>query len=170
MTQKMMQQVSKILGVGTESIAEMPEEILTSMQTVLENVEIQNEEDKQILCEDLDSYWVKGTVLLSLAEAAKNTGISYETLKSLDFDTQQNIVFEYMADSKDTERIYAIVNKALSVHELKSVALLLSVSESELHMLPDAVQEQLCGMYAMEYEEGQDNSALIASLKALVQV
>ena len=170
MTQKMMQQVSEILGVGTESIAEMPEEILTSMQTVLENVEIQNEEDKQILCEDLDSYWVKGTVLLSLAEAAKNTGISYETLKSLDFDTQQNIVFEYMADSKDTERIYDIVNKALSVRELKSVALLLSVSESELHMLPDAVQEQLCGMYAMEYEEGQDNSALIASLKALVQV
>lgn len=169
MTQKMMQQVSEILGVGTESIAEMPEEILTSMQTVLENVEIQNEEDKQILTEDLDSYWVKGTVLLSLAEAAKNTGISYETLKSLDFDTQQNIVFEYIVDSKDTERIYAIVNKALSVHELKSVALLLSVSESELHMLPDAVQEQLCGMYAMEYEEGQDNSALIASLKALVQ-
>ena len=103
MTQKMMQQVSEILGVGTESIAEMPEEILTSMQTILENVEIQNEEDKQILCEDLDSYWVKGTVLLSLAEAAKNTGISYETLKSLDFDTQQNIVFEYMADSKDTD-------------------------------------------------------------------
>ena len=170
MTQKMMQQVSEILGVGTESIAEMPEEILTSMQTILENVEIQNEEDKQILCEDLDSYWVKGTVLLSLAEAAKNTGISYETLKSLDFDTQQNIVFEYMADSKDTERNYAIVNKELSVHELKSVALLLSVSESELHMLPDAVQEQLCGMYAMEYEEGQDNSALIDFLKALVQV
>lgn len=170
MTQKMMQQVSEILGVGTENIAEMPEEILTSMQTVLENVEIQNEEDKQILCEDLDSYWVKGTVLLSLAEAAKNTGISYETLKNLDFDTQQNIVFEYMSDSKDTGRIYAIVNKALSVHELKSVALLLSVSESELHMLPDAVQEQLCGMYAMEYEEGQDNSALIDSLKALVQV
>ena len=47
MTQKMMQQVSEILGVGTESIAEMPEEILTSMQTILENVEIQNEEDKQ---------------------------------------------------------------------------------------------------------------------------
>ena len=43
MTQKMMQQVSEILGVGTENIAEMPEEILTSMQTVLENVEIQNE-------------------------------------------------------------------------------------------------------------------------------
>ena len=79
-------------------------------------------------------------------------------------------MFEYMADSKDTERIYAIVNKELSVHELKSVALLLSVSESELHMLPDAVQEQLCGMYAMEYEEGQDNSALIDFLKALVQV
>lgn len=162
-------EISKILGVTAESLAEMPTDILGSMQTVLENIEVRTDEDRQILYDDLNSYWVKGTVLVELSEVSKNSGISYDTLKNLDFDTQQDIVFEYMADSKNIERIYEITNKALAIMELEKVSELINIPISKLKTFPIDIQEKMCGMYAMEYEENGDNSMLIASLKGMVK-
>ncbi|MCM1228360.1 MAG: hypothetical protein NC320_13235 [Clostridium sp.] len=161
-------EISKILGVTAESLAEMPTDILGSMQTVLENIEVRTDEDRQILYDDLNGYWVKGTVLVELSEVSKNSGIAYDTLKNLDFDVQQEIVFEYMADSKNIERIYEITNKALAVMELEKVSELINIPVSKLKKLPLDIQEKMCGMYAMEYEENGDNSTLIASLKGMV--
>lgn len=169
MTHEMTNDIAKILGVDADSITQLPEDILGSMQTILENVEVRNDEDRQMLYEDLNSYWLKGTILIGLAEVAKNSGLPYDTLKSLDLYTQQTIVYEYMADSSNLERIYAVTNKALSIMELKKISELISVPENELHKLSETVKEKICGMYSMEYEEGGDNSALIVSLKEMVQ-
>lgn len=168
MTHEMMRDISQILGVEIKSIQQMPEEILGSMQTVLENIEVRTDEDRQMLYEDLDRYWIKGSVLTMLVEVSKNTGIPYDTLKNFDFDTQQDIVFEYMADSSNIERIYAVTNKALSFIELGKISKLIDVPENELHELSDSVKEQICGMYFMEYEEDGDNSALVASLTEVI--
>ena len=169
MTQEMTKNIAEILGDDTSSNEQIPEEILGSMQTILENIEIRTDEDRQILYDDLNSYWVKGTVLTELAEVSKNSGIPYDTLKNLDFDTQQDIVFEYMADSKNIERIYEITNKALSVMELENVSELINIPVSKLITFPIDIQEKICGMYSMEYEENGDNSSLIASLKGMVE-
>lgn len=168
MTQEIMNDIAKMLGVSLDSLKAMPEEILGSMQTILENVEVKNDEDRKILYNDLNSYWVKGTIFTALVEVAKNTGIPYVTLKKLDFYTQESIVYEYMADSSNIERIYEIANKALAVTEIKKIAEFISVPESELEKLSDDIKEHICGMYSMEYEENGNNSALVSALKELV--
>lgn len=169
MTQEMKKNIAKILGVDTSSIEQFLEEILDSMQTILENIEVRTDEDRQILYDDLNGYWVKGTVLVELSEVSKNSGIPYDTLKNLDFDTQQDIVFEYMADSGNIDRIYEITNKALSVMELEKVSELINIPISKLKIFPIDIQEKMCGMYSMEYEENGDNSSLIVSLKGMVE-
>ena len=169
MTQEMTKSIAEILGIDISSIEQFPEEILGSMQTILENIEVRTDEDRQILYDDLNGYWVKGTVLTELAEVSKNSGIPYDTLKNLDFDTQQDIVFEYMADSGNIDRIYEITNKALSVMELENVSELINIPISRLRTFPIDIQEKMCGMYSMEYEENDDNSSLIVSLKGMVE-
>ena len=52
---------------------------------------------------------------------------------------------------------------ALSSLELKNVSDVLNIPIAELEKLPDEVQQQLCGMYAMEY--GDEN--LAANLREL---
>ena len=169
MQKEIIKNISEILGVDTSSIEQFPEEILGSMQTIFENIEVRTDEDRQILYDDLNGYWVKGTMLVELSEVSKNSGITYDTLKNLDFDTQQDIVFEYMADSKNIERIYEITNKALAVMELEKVSELINIPVSKLRTFPIDIQEKICGMYSMEYEENGDNSSLIASLKGMVE-
>lgn len=157
-----------ILGVSEDGINILPEDILGSMQAVYDNVVIKNDEDREILYAELDKLWVKGNVLIGLKEVADNTGIAYKTLCNLDYDTQQELVFEYMADSGNTNRLYEITNSALAVIELEMVSKLINVPVSTLRTLPIDIQEKMCGMYSMEYEENADNSELITALKGLV--
>lgn len=149
----MISKIAKILGVSEESITALPSEIVSSMQNLLENVEVKTEEDAKTLYAELDSYQTKGTVLLGLNEVAKDTGIDMETLKALDFDTQQELVFEYMADSSNTDRLFEITNKALAILEIESVAKVIGKPVSDLKQLTYDTQVQLCGIYAMESDE-----------------
>lgn len=91
--------------------------------------------------------------LLGLNDVARDTGIAIATLKNLDFDTQQELVFEYMADSSNTERLFEVINKALAVMEIGNVAKVLEISEEKLKEIPYDKQVQLCGIYAMESDE-----------------
>lgn len=45
----MINKISKILGVSEESITALPSEIVSSMQNLLENVEVKTEEDAKTL-------------------------------------------------------------------------------------------------------------------------
>ena len=67
----MISKIAQILGVSEESITALPSEIVSSMQNLLENVEVKTEEDAKSLYAELDSYWTKGTVLLGLNETCK---------------------------------------------------------------------------------------------------
>ena len=168
MKHEFISQTADILGVSEDGITILPEDILSSMQAVYDNVAVKNDEDRKILYAELDRLWVKGNVLLGLKEAAENTGIAYKTLCNLDYDTQQELVFEYMADSENTYRLYELTNKALAVIELEKVSRLIDVPVSRLRALPIDIQEKMCGTYSMEYEENGDNSALIAAMKGMV--
>lgn len=142
--------IAKILGVTEENISALPTDILGSMQNVIENIEVKSEDDAKMLYAELEGYWSKGIVLLGLSDVARDTGIALDTLKNLDSDVQKELVYEYMADSSNTSRLYDIVNKALSVMELNTIANLIGVPVSKLREYPHEVQTQLCGIYAME--------------------
>lgn len=167
MTQQVKNNIAKILGVSEDSISALPKEITDSMQAVLENVDVRNEEDAKMLYSELDGYWTKGNILIGLNDVSRDTGISLNTLKNLDYDTQQELVFEYMADSSNTAHLYDVVNKALAVMELENVAKLIDIPVSRLKEYPFETQVQLCGMYSMEYDES-DSFELISRLKGVI--
>lgn len=161
-------EAAKILGVSEDSISAMDDEIKNSMTAVFETIAVKNDEDKKAVYEAFDNLWQKGSVLLGLSEVAKATGIPHNTLKNLDYDTQQTLVYEYMMDSSQIERFYEVTNKALAVIELDKVAKLLSVSVRELRKLPLNIQERICGAYTMEYDKDSINTELIDELREMI--
>lgn len=164
----MYRKIAEILGVSEEDITAMPTEILNSMQALFETVDVKANSDRKILYSELDKLWTKGVVFLGLKEVSESTKITDSTLFSLDFETQQKLVFEYMADSENIARFYEIVNSALEISELKNVAKLIKIPTENLKKLPSEIQKKMCAYYSMEYEENGDNSELVATLKGLV--
>lgn len=94
MNNRQITEVAKILGVSEDSISAMDDEIKGGMQSVLENISVQNDEDKKEVYNALDMLWQKGSVLIGLGEVAKATGIPHNTLKNLDYETQQTLVYD----------------------------------------------------------------------------
>lgn len=150
MTNEQTAKIAEILGVTVENIYSMPVDILDSMQNVLKCIEVNNEDDAKMLYSELENYRIKGTVLHTLNDLARDTGISVNTLKSLDFDTQKELAYEYLADSSNTNLFFEIINKALAVMEINTIANLIGISAVKLKELPYDTQVQLCGIYAME--------------------
>lgn len=168
MNDKQLAEVARILGVSEDSISAMDDDVKKDMQTIFETVSVRNDEDKKAVYEALDTLWQKGTVYIGLDEIAKVTGIPFVTLRNLDLETQQTIVYEYMMYTSQVDRIYQITNKALAVMELDKVASLVSVPVRELRKLPRIVQERICGAYTMEYDPDSTNTELIDSIREMI--
>ena len=164
MTNEQRTEIAKIIGVSEDSISAMDENFKADMVTALTS----KNNDKTALYNELDRLWQKGSVYIGLAEIAKNTGISLVALHSLDFNTQTELVYEYMADSSQTERFYEIVNRELSVLEIEKIAKMLGISVTRLRSLPREMQERICGIYAMEYDEDSTNAELIENIREII--
>ena len=168
MNNNQLSEIAKILGVSEDSITAMDDDIKNDMQSAFEKASIQNDADKKALYDTLDELWQKGTVYIGLDEAAKSTGIPLNTLRSLDYETQQTIVYEFMMDSSQTARFYDLVNKALAVADLPNVAKLIGTPVRELRSLPRRIQENVCGAYAMEYDADSTNTDLIDTIREMI--
>lgn len=81
MNNNQLAEVAKILGVSEDSISVMNDEIKNSMTAVFEQVAVKTDEDKKAVFEALDNLWQKGSIYIELAEVAKSTGITVETLR-----------------------------------------------------------------------------------------
>lgn len=168
MNNNQLAEAAKILGVSEDSITAMDDEIKNSMTAVFEQIAVKNDEDKKAVFEALDHLWHKGTVYIGLDEVAKSTGITLATLRSLDYETQQTIVYEFMMDSSQTARFCDLVNKALAVADLDKVANLIGTPVRELRSLPRRIQENICGAYAMEYDPDSTNTELIDNIREMI--
>ena len=164
MTNEQRTEIAKIIGVSEDSITALDENFKADMVTAL----ISKSNDKTALYSELDRLWQKGSVYIGLAEIAKNTGISLIALHSLDFNTQTELVYEYMADSSQTERFYEIVNRELSVLEIEKIAKMLGISVTRLRSLTREMQERICGIYAIEYDEDSTNAELIENIREII--
>lgn len=168
MTKEQTTEIARILDVSEDSISAMDDEIKNNMTAIFETIVVKNDEDKKAVFEALDNLWQKGSIYIELSEVAKSTGISIDTLRSLDYETQQAIVYEFLMDSSQTARFYDIVNKSLAVADLPNVAKLISVSVRELRSLPRSIQENICGAYAMEYDPDSTNMELIDNIREMI--
>ena len=158
-------EIANLLGVSEDSITALDENFKADMVTAL----TEKNSNKTALYNELDSIWQKGTIYIELAEIARNTGISLVALHSLDLSIQQELVFEYMADSSRTERFYEIVNRELAVLEIEKIARMIGVPVTRLRSLSRDMQERICGMYAMEFDEDSTNAVLIENIRNLVE-
>lgn len=165
MTNEQRAEIAKIIGVSEDSISAMDENFKADMVTAL----AENSADKTALYNELDRLWQKGTVYIGLLEVAKNTGISLVALHSLDHNTQTEIVYEYMADSSQTEYFYEIVNKALSVMEIEKISDMVGIPVSRLRSLPQEIQKNICGRYSMEFDEDSTNAELIRNIREIIE-
>ena len=165
MTNKQLAEIAKFLGVSEDSISAMDDNIKADMVTAL----TEKSADKTTLYNELDRLWQKGSIYIELAEIAKITGISLVALHSLSLSTQQELVFEYMADSSQTERFYEVVNRELAVLEIERIARMVGMPVTRLRSLPQDMQERVCGMYAMEFDEYSTNAELIASIRNIIE-
>lgn len=152
-----------LLGVDTDSLKGFPEHTQNAMITVVEVVEINDQDGAKTAFAELEKLWLGGVLESGMREVAAATGIPYKTLSVLSDKARQQIYYAFCYDSKDIEGIYRLVQTALSSLELKNVSDVLNIPVAELEKLPDEVQQQLCGMYAMEY--GDEN--LAANLREL---
>ena len=168
MDENKMKQIAEILGVSADSISAMDDEIKNSMMAIFETFAVKNDEDKKAVFEALDDLWQKGSVYIEIAEVAKSMGISLDSLRSLDYETQQAIVYEFLMDSSKMERIYELTNNALAVADLPNVAKLISVPVRELRSLPRSIQENICGTYMMEYDPDSTNMELIDNIREMI--
>lgn len=165
MTNEQCAEIARIIGVSEDSISAMDENIKADMVTAL----TEKSADKTALYNELDRLWQKGTIYIELAEIARNTGISLVSLHSLDLATQQELVFEYMADSSQTERFYEVVNRELAVLEIERIALMVGMPVTRLRSLSKETQERICGMYAMEFDEDSTNAELIENIRNIIE-
>lgn len=163
MDNRRLTEIAKFLGVSEDSISAMDDEIRNRMTDVFETLK-----DKKAVYDTLDDLWQKGSVYVELHEVARATGIPYATLKNLDYETQQTIVYEFMMDTSQTDRIYQLTNSALAVMELDKVAKLISVPLRELRKLQTSIQERICGAYAMKYDPDSTNVELIDDIREMI--
>ena len=165
MTKEQLAEIARIIGVSEDSITAFDENIKSDMVTAL----IEKCADKTALYNELDRLWQKGSVYIGLAEIARNTGISLVALHSLSLSTQQELVFEYMADNSQTEHFYEVVNRELAVLEIERIARMVGMPVTRLRSLPQETQERICGMYAMEFDEDSTNAELIANIRTIIE-
>ena len=164
-TNEYIKQIAEILEAGEESIEYLPEEIKDSMQAVFETLPAETDEQKAEIYDALDELWQKGIVITELKEISLSTGISFTTLENLDYETQKELVYEFMMDSSQNERFFSIVNKGLALSEIMNIANFLSVSVSKIKALPVDTQIEMCSVYAMEYDEDGSNAELLDRLR-----
>lgn len=174
MQNKNLEIAAKILGTTAERLGKFDEESINEMTAAVEMIPIDTEENVMQLHKELNNIWQKAVARECMVTVAKETGVSLDTLLSLDIQSQLMIDWDYnmaLAD-EDTERavrsVYENVQRALAIIELPDVAELLGVEYDKLRLYSREVWEQLCGAYAMQYEDGGDNSELIAELNEIL--
>lgn len=158
---------SKLLGVSYGSLQRFPDNVQNSMTALIDVIDVKTQEDAATAFDELQGLWLSAIIDDSISEISKVSGISYDTLKILPEQTKQQIIYEYTMDN-NIAAVYRITQAALSVIDLKNVSKLLDIPLYELEKLPVSIQEELCGIYSMEYEITEDKE-LVSSMKTILQ-
>lgn len=175
MNNETLKTAAEYLEVAFNDVEKFPDEIKNEMIAAVEMIEPDTEENCKLLHDKLYECWKKGTIYIDMKEVSEDTGTDFETLMSLDEQLQLQISFEYnmyLAEGnpkKAFKSVYENVHHALQVRELPDVARLLGTEYEQLRNYPREVWEQLCGAYAMEYEENGDNTELIFELNDIIR-
>lgn len=157
-----LEKAAALLGVPVESLLAYPSEIQNSMNTIMEMMEIHNEEEAANVYAELDKLRKKGDQDLALNEIAEAAGLAPEALSNLTEEQKNKLHIKY-AISDD---ITAAAEEAQVLSELTSMAETLNLPLEHLSGLPFANQKQYYDMYQRKLQSVESEPELESELSA----
>lgn len=106
----MIRKAANILGVLTDNLREMPEEVQAEICDATERYEASNELSAHKQYEEIERLWRKGTLMLGMNEIAENTGIEIDSLMKLSENEKLNLMYEF-AIGTDKNGLARMVNE-----------------------------------------------------------
>ena len=176
MVDETLETAAKLLGIPDKNLMELSEDTQNSMKAIILMFGIKDEEAASEAYDELKKIWQKETLRNAMHDIETVIGFdyNYETLCSLDDETQLKLICAYLYDKNNIYQIYEIARKGMIKINLAEVAEFMNISVEELRKLPEEIQENIYGHYSFNYydiQEGTiDKQAVINELKEFMQL
>lgn len=105
-----LRKAADVLGVLTDHLRTMPEEIQEDICQAMKQYEACDELSTHKQYEEIEKLWRKGTLILGMHEIAENTGMEISSLMQLSENEKLNLMYEY-AIGTDKNELARMVNK-----------------------------------------------------------
>lgn len=105
-----LRKAADVLGVLTDHLRMMPEEIQEDICRAMKQYEACNELSAHKQYEEIEKLWRKGTLILGMREIAENTGMEIDVLMPLSENEKLNLMYEY-AIGTETAELVRMVNE-----------------------------------------------------------
>ena len=105
-----LRKAADVLGVLTDHLRTMPEEIQEDICLAMKQHEACDELSAHKQYEEIEKLWRKGTLLLGMREIAENTGVEIGVLMPLSENQKLNLMYEY-AIGTEKEKLVRMVNE-----------------------------------------------------------
>ncbi len=97
-----LRKAANVLGVLTDNLREMQEEIQEEICMAYVQYEASDELSAHRQYEEMEKLWRKGVITLSMEEISENTGMEMDRLMQLSENEKLNLMYEYaIGTSKD---------------------------------------------------------------------
>lgn len=159
---KELKEAARLLGISEESLLDFSQETLNEMRVIMLIYDLTDEKMVMKAYDKLDKLWQKEVLQDAMKDVATVIGFDYdyETLCSLDEQTQSHLMYAYLNDKSDVPAMYEIARKGVIKMELVHVADLTDIPLEQLQSLPEQQQENIYGTYLFHYGTAKDEENL----------
>ena len=99
---EILRKAGNVLGVLTDNLREMPEDIQEEICTAYMQYEASDELSAHRQYEEMERLWQKSVITLSMEEISENMGMEMDRLMQLSENEKLNLMYEYaIGTSKD---------------------------------------------------------------------
>ncbi|MDE6783816.1 MAG: hypothetical protein K2J26_00330 [Ruminococcus sp.] len=105
-----LRKAASILGILTDNLCEMPEDIQEEICKAYMQYEASDELSAHKQYEEIERLWRKGTLILGMNEIAESTGIEIDSLMKLSENEKLNLMYEF-AIGTDKNELARMVNE-----------------------------------------------------------
>ncbi len=150
---KELKEAARLLDISEESLLGFSQKTLNEMRTIMLVYDLTDEKMVMEAYGKLDKLWQKEVLQDAMKDVATVIGFDYdyETLCSLDEQTQSHLMYAYLNDKSDVPTIYEIARKGVIKMEFVHDADLIDVPLEQLQSLPEQQQENIYGTYLFHY-------------------
>lgn len=105
-----LRKAADVLGIPTDHLRMMPEEIQEDICRAMKQYEACDELSAHKQYEEIEKLWRKGILILGMHEIAENTGMEINNLMQLSENEKLNLMYEY-AIGTDKNELARMVNE-----------------------------------------------------------